>query len=705
MIQPRWTECSRPKPEKRPELLAPAGTEEAFWAAIEHGADAVYVGLKTLSARAYARNFTLPEVDSLVQSAHARGRKLFVAMNSLVKEREIEEAVEILSFLEAIGVDALIIQDLGLWRLARTYFPGLRLHASTLLGIHNTAGVQEAHRMGFRRIVLAREMTLSEIRSAMQAAPVEIEVFVHGALCFSYSGLCRFSSYFGGKSSTRGRCVQPCRRTYTWGGTQGKYFSMADLSGLPFVWELEQMGVASLKIEGRLKPAHAVACLVAAYRMVLDADPGDTEAIRRAEALAADALGRETSPAYFLSPRPAEAVSPLRPANTGRLLGKVVGVSKGGLVVSGRIPPAPGDRLRLVIPRDDRQIPFTCAGVTPALERGTFTVRGCDPPAGCTGASLFAVDLARSPLTPSHGRTTGEAPRPRLEKKARIRAREVLAAMERQWKAGPDTRRGKRPAPKGMVFVRLRDQGMFHRLRITGARGLILEITPATLRLLRAMPAWMRGMEIVWAFPPVITEPSLPFYQKAVSLILRKGFTSFEVGNIGHLALIPKARRIDGPLFGGATLNLLNSEAMAAAQDAGIRFPQLSMETDRKNMEAALEHARSPVHLTVFAYPPLFTTRMEHPTYRSRSPVVSPRGEHLHWERAGEISHLLPGRPFSLTAQLPELRSIGISGVIIDLSHWPGDKKTLSGRLDCGNDRELALRLGGRGFNYSGGLE
>ncbi|MCI5116237.1 MAG: U32 family peptidase [Candidatus Electrothrix sp. AX1] len=206
------------------ELLAPAGSFPAFEAALEAGADAVYVGAPGFNARALSRDFSFAEIGSMIRQAHKEGVKLYIAMNSLVKEAELPAALEALSCFESLRPDALIIQDLGLLYLARTWFPNLPLHASTLMSVHNSVVAEEFTRVGFERVVLARELTIEEIAAIHQKTKAELEVFIHGAMCFSYSGLCLFSSLHGGKSSLRGQCVQPCRRHYSWqrAGSQHK---------------------------------------------------------------------------------------------------------------------------------------------------------------------------------------------------------------------------------------------------------------------------------------------------------------------------------------------------------------------------------------------------------------------------------------------------------------------------------------------------
>jgi len=281
---------------KKPELLAPAGSLEAFFAAMEKGADAVYAGLKEFSARAKAKNFTLGEVEKLAAHAHHQHRSLYIALNTLIKEKELPQLVGILADLAGIGIDGLIIQDLGVWRLARTHFPGLPLHASTQLAVHNAAGVRMLERMGFTRAVLARELSLAEIRESATHAGLEVEVFIHGAMCISYSGRCLLSSIMAGRDANRGECAHPCRWRYalmeeTRPGeyfpieeeTAGTFiFNSRDLCLVEYLPQLVAAGVSSLKIEGRMKGIHYVASVIRIYREALDRlrDEGDAYRFR-----------------------------------------------------------------------------------------------------------------------------------------------------------------------------------------------------------------------------------------------------------------------------------------------------------------------------------------------------------------------------------------------------------------------------------------
>src|SRR5438128_1043299 len=202
--------------ERHAELLAPAGGPEAAFAAFHFGADAIYLGLKKFSARAEAENFTLEEVDEITAYAHSLQprRRVFVTVNTVIRQDELSELVEAVAALAAIGVDALIIQDLGVYHLVRKYFPKLELHASTQLSVHSGAGAATLKQLGFQRVVLARELTFEEVRDITSTAGVETEVFIHGALCYSYSGLCLFSAQTLGRSGNRGKCAYSCRDSY-----------------------------------------------------------------------------------------------------------------------------------------------------------------------------------------------------------------------------------------------------------------------------------------------------------------------------------------------------------------------------------------------------------------------------------------------------------------------------------------------------------
>ena len=266
-----------------PELLAPAGDMSCLYAAVEGGADAVYVGGKRFGARAFAKNFDMDELSRAVNYCHLHGVKLYVTLNTLIEDIELREAVEYAAELYRIGIDALIVCDLGVIAAIKRHVPGLELHASTQMSVHDTDGVVAAAKLGVSRVVVARELSLDNIKSAVDNSPCEIETFLHGALCVCHSGQCLFSSMVGGRSGNRGECAQPCRLPFN----NGKYIlSLRDLSLAEHIPELIESGVASLKIEGRMKSPDYVYTVTSVYRRLLDeyrsADNDENARLRRA---------------------------------------------------------------------------------------------------------------------------------------------------------------------------------------------------------------------------------------------------------------------------------------------------------------------------------------------------------------------------------------------------------------------------------------
>ena len=257
------------------EILAPAGSMESLVAAINKGADAVYLGGNKFSARAYASNFDNDNMLKAVDYAHSYDVKIYVTLNTILKENEIEEAVRYVGYLYEIGVDALIIQDLGLLKRIKEDFPLMEVHASTQMTIHNGEAAVYFKDKGFHRIVLSREMTLEEIKYISKDLGIETEMFVHGAICVAYSGQCLMSSMIGGRSGNRGRCAQPCRMEYTLRGeksgeTKGHLLSPKDMCTIEDVEDIVETGVYSLKIEGRMKRAEYVAGVVDNYKKAVD---------------------------------------------------------------------------------------------------------------------------------------------------------------------------------------------------------------------------------------------------------------------------------------------------------------------------------------------------------------------------------------------------------------------------------------------------
>lgn len=319
------------------ELLAPVGSKEALVAAVESGANAIYLSGKSFGARAYAPNFDDEELAEAVKFAHLRNVLVYVTVNTLVDDSEMPDLVKYLRYLYDIDIDAIIVQDIGVAKLASKVVPNMHLHASTQMTVHNLAGVEFLAKLGFTRVVLARELSLEDIKYICKNTKIEIETFIHGALCISYSGQCLMSSIIGGRSGNRGRCAQPCRLPYTLvdqagnnvldGAEAGEYLlSPRDMNTLDLMPEFIDAGVTSFKIEGRMKRPEYVAIVVDTYRQVIDSflATGSIKIDQQNQKELAQIFNRDFTTAYLKGKEGRNMMSDRRPNNRGVRVGRVV---------------------------------------------------------------------------------------------------------------------------------------------------------------------------------------------------------------------------------------------------------------------------------------------------------------------------------------------------------------------------------------------
>jgi len=334
----------------RIELLAPSGDWESFLAAVENGANAVYLGGKLFNARQFASNFDIKRIKEAIHYAHVREVSLYLTMNTLMSDDELLEGIQFLKEAYLAGIDGVIVQDLGFARIVKELFPDLSLHASTQMTIYNVDGVKILEKMGFERVVLSRELSLEEIKRIKESTLAEIEVFIHGALCISYSGQCLMSSIIGARSGNRGKCAQPCRlpfelvekRTKKVGGkNKGAYImSPKDLCSVQILNKLQQTGVKSLKIEGRMKGSEYVAVVTRTYRKYLDKcikndGKSDEYVVDKKDLNELTQIFNRGgfSKGYFEGKTGSTMMSYEKPKNWGVYLGKVISYDRASLAV------------------------------------------------------------------------------------------------------------------------------------------------------------------------------------------------------------------------------------------------------------------------------------------------------------------------------------------------------------------------------------
>ena len=349
------------KKSQYPEILAPCGTMAAFRAALSAGADAMYMALKQYGARAYAANFELSELLQVIEEAHLHERKIYLTLNTLLTDEEMRRIPEVMDPLYYAGLDAVLVQDFGLARFLRERYPKQELHASTQMNICSIEGAGYAKKLGFSRVVPARELSLAELSEIREKVGVEVEAFVHGAMCYCYSGRCYLSSFLGGRSGNRGKCAQPCRRKW-----DGSYrLSMKDLCTLRDVPELVAAGIDSLKIEGRMKNEYYAAACVDAYKtMVEDVRLGvfSEEKAARYEERLAEVFNRGGFTHGYLNRHSGpDMLDETMPGRAGVLIGEIDSVLSGKVRLVTEKDLNRGDALEIRISPEKEPIKLTLA--------------------------------------------------------------------------------------------------------------------------------------------------------------------------------------------------------------------------------------------------------------------------------------------------------------------------------------------------------
>ena len=634
------------KPRKHHlELLAPAGSPEAFFAALEAGADAVYLGMREFSARARATNFTLRDLETLVPYAHDHGKKVYVTVNTLVKQLELPRMLANLMALDDIHPDAVIVQDLGVALLTHRHTK-LAIHGSTQMTVHNSAGARQLKKLGFDRVILARECTLDEMVHIAKKSGIEIEVFAHGALCFSYSGQCYFSSFLGGKSANRGRCTQPCRRKYSTKDKQGAFFSPNDLCLVDQLPELAQAGVVCVKIEGRLRNVSYVERVVSAYRDAIDNMP---ERPREDVILQAQSdFGREKTPAYFKDESPSNLITPHVTAGTGIFLGKVKSVDGDNVSIVSRVQLQQGARLRINRNFEGEAVGFNLRQFTEAeTEEGfeyTFTV----PSQTTVGDLVFLVaDRNASRKLPSveslekrYRKKPKEDPnrKQKIGEALRLIGSELTTAKSMVRKINKQAVRAALP-PGARDIIRLMD------------RRIDEYIVPLRHREIYSLPRSSRNL-VVLRVPVFARERELPDLHRRIRDAISKGFTRFLIGNISHFDLFdrfPEAR-----LQADYTFGVLNNAALLALALMGAETGTVSLECDRENLARIIQASRGfPMELVAYGRPPLFTSRMQTMLAKKRGTTEISDGDTAFLvDEFEKMTIVVPREPFALMGAL-----------------------------------------------------
>ena len=695
------------------ELLAPAGSPEALDAAIGEGADAVYLGLKDFNARLRSANFTYAQFESALRSLHKMGKKVYVTVNTVFEQRETDRMYQFLKYLANQGPDALIVQDFGVVAMARAEFPSLRLHASTQMNIASARGANALSRHGVSRVVLARELSLEEIKSVKSETNLELEVFVHGALCISISGLCFFSSFLGGKSANRGMCTQACRRLYhRTEGENGYYFSPNDLQLLERVPQLAAAGVSALKIEGRMKSASYVGTVVSAYRLVADAiASGDENEIQRSiergqEILCNDFARPKTR--YFFggltktaaqdgeianngTSENTEKIDWLNPAQdggTGISLGTILKVKGTGDERRALVCPPRGlaisvrDSVRIHHSNDSGRVSHK---LTFAKEDGGHSGYWISAPEGDIGDHVYLIQIKEmtkryapiiTKVTGGKGPGREKAPFPQIQ----IRQREDRGKHPKKTDVFPEGLYIAVSRPDDLYIVQSsRPQRVMLALSAKNAKYLLDDNKP---------PLPFKPAEIILTLDPWFPQ-DIACYENGImaeeiKLLTEKGYVQYVLNNPGHFSIFRDYENVK--LIAGPWLYMFNSWALSFVSSLGADGFVSPLENNRQNLERTLgiesrnsgkkegkkRQSRGALHsklfITVFAWPPLFNVKANLSPVLNFDSFSDNMEEKFLLETSPEGSRVYPKKYFSIIDKIPFLKEAGFGRFIIDLS-------------------------------------
>ncbi|HOD57990.1 MAG TPA: peptidase U32 family protein [Rectinema sp.] len=644
---------------KKVELLAPAGSPEALDAAIGEGADAVYLGLRSFNARMRTTNFAFNQFEAAVYACHYRSRRIYVTVNTVFEERESDRIYQLLEYLATVGPDGIIVQDAGVAKIAHDYFPSLPLHASTQMNIASAAGCNQLSRAGFKRAVLARELSLEEIRQIRQYTSLELEVFVHGALCVSASGLCLFSSYLGGKSANRGQCTQACRRLYESEKGKGYYFSPDDLELIEYLPDLITAGADAFKIEGRMKSAEYVGTVVSAYRFMLDNYEKDRErAILKAKAiLQSDFARRKTN--FFISGKSEDYIHPEQSGGTGIALGKIRDArtidGKRWALLNSYEGLAERDSVRIHRKDDSGRITAKIHAIRYEVYGMLLLLDGD----WRQNDELYLIQTASmtrnyKPVLPKNldkfhkFPSNHAAPRPAL---LRLDGRKLEALFE-----------------PGNYVLAGKVAHLHAALTFRPKKAMILfnKLNAETMRREEESLPFKRDRLILW-LDPYLAESDSTWLTAELDYWLEKGVSLVIVNNQAHFSMLRGKKVIS---IAGPWLYTFNQWALAYYIEQGVQAFIPPYEISRQDLYRLTEYLPAQFFAPiVFAYPDLFRIRADLSKKYGQANFIDRENNTFRLIGKRDYSVVVPERPFSITDLVPNLKKQGFRRFIVDLSN------------------------------------
>ncbi len=683
------------------ELLAPAGNIESLDAAIGEGADAVYLGLKTFNARMRTSNFSFREFEAAVSSLHKKGKKIYVAVNTVCEERETERLYRFLAYLNRVGPDGLIVQDYGIARMCQEFFPDLILHGSTQMNIESAAGVNLLSREGFKRVVLARELGLEEIKEIKSKTNAELEIFVHGALCVSESGLCLFSSFLGGKSANRGMCTQACRRFYQsevpGGMSSGYYFSPCDLQLIDKIPDLIEAGVESFKIEGRMKSAEYVGSVVSAYRYIMDHyQENKKEAVAAAKRMLATDFARSKTSYWYnfkavdegVEKAGEEILNPNQAGGTGIYLGKIAALTDAPdalveqvkaastpetppelrtvrlcLLKGGSYDPDPGDSIRIHKKNDAGRLSHKVR----YTETDAQGRRWLDIPGGF-GQDDEVYLLQTKSMSKRYPRVLPNdlAPFNHQPRDEKLPVMDLTPVQKNELDFFPEGTYAQVSSIPDVFAIQA-----VHPVR------LILELNHDTLYdlLNKKTVLPFSKKQIILSLDPFCPQGIETMQFQQLDTLMQDGYKTFVANNLGQVSYL---RQKGANIIGGPYLYTFNRWAVSFLENQNVAAFISPYENSRKNLENVFEQkVRARVLIPIYAYPALFRIRFKLPKDYDFTFFSDKEGTGFKVNSTPDGSFVMPEIPFSITDKTIPLEGEGFKRFLLDFSKTKVSKAEL----------------------------
>ncbi len=620
----------------KPELLLPAGNIDTFYAALEGGADAVYLGLKKFNARNRAKNFTEQDISNIVKEAHKRQKKIYITLNTLIKNKEIPDLLNSLYFLSQIKPDAVIVQDFASIKLIQSYFKDLEIHASTQMSCHNSLSTKILKDAGVKRIILSRELTKKELELISMQSELPLEIFVHGALCYSFSGQCQFSSYLNGNSANRGLCSQICRRNFISETSKSTLFSLKDFQLIEEIPFFAKLKISSLKIEGRMKNAEYVYNSARAYRMVID----DHTKIEQAKDILKYDFAREKT-SWFMGTKINQAYTDK--AGTGIFAGKILKTNNNQFEIEKNIKLEKFWQLRLRNQADTEANLMSILNISETQNRYIISVDNSKFSLGdevyLSGKNSFASKNFKLPNINIKINSF-------TQKQCKTLIDKILKPSSKQ--------------NKQELFIRISNFEYIEKIKTQDFQAIFLKLKFSDLKKLGEQKIDSKIIsKIRIELPFYISELRINETKQTLQQLFNKGFKHFIISHISQFALLPKHSKVSS----SESIYLLNDLAIFFLKNYNIEDYCYPFENDYPNLLTGKDREGI---VPIYFRPALFYSRMP---IKSGILIKDEQSRNYYKNIENGFTVIRDSSAVSLTQNISKLKSKGFNKFLIDISN------------------------------------